>query len=97
DVLDAGAPLALDIDPGLDREGVPGPQGLAVAADEVGVLVLLEADAVARAVHEVGPVPALGDQPAGDRVDVLARCTDHCGSHGLGLGPLENGVQVAEL
>src|SRR4051812_8860306 len=61
DVLDAHPPLALDVDAGLDREGVADGEPVAVAADQVGVLMLLEADAVAGAVNEVVAVAALGD------------------------------------
>src|SRR5882724_7889100 len=53
DVLDAGAAAAREVDAGLDREGVTGRQRGGVARHEVGVLVLLEADAVARPVDEV--------------------------------------------
>ena len=42
-----------DVDAGLDAEGVAGRQRRAVAGDDVGVLVLLDADAVAGAVHEL--------------------------------------------
>src|SRR5205807_1852989 len=92
DVLDAGPPLALDIDARLDGEGVARRQTFAVAGHDVRVLVLLQPDAVARAVHEVRPVPALGDDAAGDGVDVFARNARARGAHGLGLRMLQHGV-----
>src|SRR4051812_31106581 len=53
DVLDAGSEPAVEVDPRLDREGVAYGQRLGVACDHVGVLVFLEADAVAGAVDEL--------------------------------------------
>src|SRR6188472_2765734 len=47
DVLDAGPVLAHEVDPGLDREGHPFAERLAVAGDDVGVLVAFETDPVA--------------------------------------------------
>ena len=53
DVLEAEPEPARDVDAGLDREGVAGLQRRAVARDDVGVLVLLDADAVTGAVDEL--------------------------------------------
>ena len=49
------------------------------------------------AVDEVRPVAALGDERAGDGVDVLARSADRGGVDRGGLRLLEHGVEVAEL
>ena len=72
-------------------------QRVAVAGHQIGVLVLLEADAVPGAVHEVRPVATLVDDAAGNGVDVLARGTHRGRAHGFGLSALEDGVEVAEL
>ena len=56
DVFEAGAPLPGEVDAGLDRERVARRERLAVAADDVRVLVLLDADAVTGAMDEVRPV-----------------------------------------
>src|SRR5205814_452507 len=77
--------------------GVAGGDPLAVSGDDERVLVLLEADAVAGAVDEVGAVAAVGDDAAGHGVDVLGRYAGAHGADGLGLGSLEDGVEVAEL
>ena len=50
--------LAGHVDAGLDAEGVPCFEGEGVALDDVGVLVLLEADPVTGAMDEVLAVPA---------------------------------------
>src|SRR5579864_7045476 len=81
DVLDPGAEAAGQVDAGLDREGVAGRDRLAVPADQVGVLVLLQPDTVAGAVDEVRPVAALLDDAAGHGVDVLARRAARRGLH----------------
>src|SRR5438309_2324406 len=65
DVFDAGAAAAREVDPRLDREGVAGRQRGGVAGHEVGVLVLLEADAVARPVDEEVAVTGGGDDRPG--------------------------------
>ena len=62
--------------PGSTENACPGVERLAVAADDVGVFVLLDADAVAGAMDEVRAVAAVGDDAAGDAVDVLARRAD---------------------
>ncbi len=58
DVLDARAVLADQVDPGLDREGHPLAKRLAVAGDDVRVLVALEADAVPGPVEEGVAIPS---------------------------------------
>src|SRR5215207_3160025 len=57
DVLDARPVAALEIDPGLDAERVARLHRLAVARDEVRLLVALEPDAVPGAMEEVRPEP----------------------------------------
>ena len=52
DVLDPGAVLAREVDPGLDAEGHPGTQRQVVARDDVRVLVPLETDAVPSPMEE---------------------------------------------
>src|SRR6476660_1258326 len=96
DVLEPRAPLAVEVDPGLDRERVTGNECFAVAPDDVGILVLLDTDPVTRSVEELRPVPALGDDAARDPVDVFARCADRRGRDRLLLRIEEHGVQVAE-
>src|SRR3954452_11595548 len=53
DVLDPGAVAPREVDPGLDAEGHPGLERLAVAGDEVRLLMALEPDSVTRPVEEV--------------------------------------------
>ena len=53
DVLQAEPEPAGHVDAGLDRERVAGLERRAVARDDVGVFVLLDADAVAGAVDEL--------------------------------------------
>ncbi len=70
-------PATRQVDPGLDAERVPGHQLEWVSRDDVGILVLLEPDAVAGAVDEELAVTSVGDDLPGRVVDVLAR-----GPHG---------------
>ena len=70
---------------------------LAVATDQVGVLVLLQPDAVAGAVDEVRTVAAVVDEASGDGVDVLARRAHRGGVDRGGLRGLEHGVEIAVL
>ena len=71
DVLNAHAVLSRQVDAGLDAEGHPLVEDGAIAFHEVGIFVAIEADAVAGAVQEGGPIPRCGDVPAGDRIDLL--------------------------
>ena len=64
EVLDADPDAILEIDARLDAEGMTGRDRKVVALDHVGVLVLLHADAVARAVDEVLAVAGVGDDGA---------------------------------
>ena len=59
DVLDAGPVPAGQVDAGLDGEGHARLQRQVVAGDDVGLLVHLQADAVAGAVDEVLAVARL--------------------------------------
>src|SRR5436309_15397409 len=72
DVLDAGSAAAGQVDPGFDGEGVARPKGCPVARHQVRILVLLQADAVAGAVHEELAVAGAVDDRPGGGVDVLA-------------------------
>ena len=57
-VFEADAELASDVDAGLVGEAHAGGKGRGVAADEIGPLVAVHADAVADAVGEVFVVGA---------------------------------------
>src|SRR5438067_2065972 len=85
DVLDARTVAARQVDPRFDRKGVPRGQRVAVAADDVRILVLLQPDAVAGAMDEVLAVAAVVDDAAGDGVDVLACRADPGGIDGSRL------------
>jgi len=64
DVLDPDAVAVREVDARLDAEGDPGTQRLAVAPDQVRLLVDLETDAVTRRMGErVGPA-RLGAGPS---------------------------------
>ena len=76
DVLEPHAPLAGHVDARLDAERVTRRERAVVALDDVRVLVLLHADAVTGAVHEVLAVAGVGDDLAGGAVDVLAGRAD---------------------
>src|SRR4051794_40307221 len=73
DVLDARAMTARQVDPRLDREAHPRFEERLVPGDDVGVLVLLEPDAMSRAVHEVVAVARSRDDLARGGVDALRR------------------------
>ena len=96
DVLDARAVRA-GVDARLDGERVPGHQGLGVAGHDVGILVGLQPDAVAGAVHEELAVAGRGDRLPGRRVDGLGGDAGPDGrARGL-LGGLEHAVVLGEL
>src|SRR6185436_16322748 len=97
DVLDARAPAAVDVYPRLHGERNPRLQRPGVAADDVGLLVDVHADAVPGAVDEPLPQPGLGDHPAGDAVDLLGRDAGPHARHRLLLGVLQHGVGLADL
>ena len=62
--------------PGSTLNAWPGSSGSVLPDDDVGVLVLLHADAVARAMDELLAEAGRGDDVAGGAVDVLARRAD---------------------
>ena len=96
DVLDAGAVLADEVDPGFDREGHPLPQRLAVAGDDVRLLVALEPDPVTGPMEERVAV-ALGlDRIAGGGVDGLGGDPGPDRAGRGGLGALQDAEQVPE-
>ncbi len=86
-VFEADAELAGNVDAGFVGEAHAGGEGCGVAANEVGPLVAVHADAVADAVGEVfvvGAVACGGDNCAGGGVDGLtldagAGCCEGCG------------------
>src|SRR5438093_10656820 len=61
DVLDADAEPTRDVDAGLDRERHSGLELLVVAADEIRMLVSVQADAVSGAVDEPLAITGLVD------------------------------------
>ena len=85
DVLEAGAPLAADVDTGFDRVGMSRLQKRRVARHHVRVLVLFHADAVAGPVDEELAEAGIVDHPPGGLVDTLARRTDGAGRHACRL------------
>src|SRR5262245_41185539 len=72
DVLDPGTIPPVEVDARLDAERHALAERLAVAGDQVRLLVALETDAVAGAVDEGLAVALRGDHVAGGRVDSLA-------------------------
>src|SRR5690606_16126871 len=68
-----------------------------VAGDDVGVLVLLDADAVPGPVDEPVAVAGLGDDAARHGVDLLARRADGGGGDRRPLGLVQHRVGVADL
>src|SRR5882757_4517041 len=94
-IFEADAELAGDVDAGLVGEAHAGGERCGVAADEVGPLVAVHADAVADAVGEmfvVGAVAGGGDDVAGGGVDGLALDAGMGGGESGGLG-LVNDVE----
>src|SRR5205085_6728804 len=61
DVFDAYAEAAGEVHPGLDRERHSGLEALLVTRDQIGMLVSVEADAMAGAVDEVLAEPPVRD------------------------------------
>ena len=91
------APYSSDeVDPGLDRERHPFPERLAVAGDDVRVLVALEADPVPGPVEERLPEALRLDRVARGGIDRLGRdARADRPRRGL-LGAAQDGEQVAE-
>src|SRR4051812_41653621 len=73
DVLDPGAVASRHVDPRLDAEGHPRRERLAVARDEVWVLVTLQPDPMAGPVEELLAVALAIDDVTGRPVDRLRR------------------------
>jgi len=97
-VFQADAELAAEVDAGLVGEEHVGDELLGVAADEVGPLVHVEADAVAEAVgEEVEGWAVLGfdDDLAGGCVDGLHLDAGAGGGEGGGLGVLDDAEDLA--
>ena len=97
DVLDARAPLAVEVDARLHRERHARLERPGVAADDVGLLVHVDADAVPGAVDEPLPQPGLGDRPPRGRVDLLGGHPGPHARHRPLLGVLEHRVGLADL
>ena len=97
DVLESHAPLARNVDAGLDAVRMAGFECQRVALDDVGILVLLHADAVAGAVDEVLAVARLVDDRTGRPVDILTRRADHPGGDADALRFVEHGVRLGHV
>src|SRR5262249_19664629 len=70
DVLQPQPEATGDVDAGLDGEDVPRLHRRVVARDDVRVLMGLDTDPMAGAVHEVRPEAGGGDDPASGVVDL---------------------------
>ena len=97
DVLDASAVPAGDVDAGLDGERHARLERLGVTRDDVRVLVRLEPDAVAGAVHEPLAVPGGGDQLSCGGVHRVARGAGAYGLDRARLGVEEDSEVVEEV
>src|SRR5258706_3897491 len=89
-VFEADAEFAVDADHRLDRKAHAGREGRLVAAHHVGLLVRVDADAVARPVWQSGhrvarPVATGLDHAARGGIDGLARCPELRGRESGGL------------
>src|SRR5271170_6713717 len=99
-VFEADAELAGDVDAGFVGETHARGERGGVAADEVGPLVAVHADAVADAVSEVfvvGAVAGGGDDVARGGVDSLALDAGTSGGEGGGLGLMDDVEDLALL
>ena len=85
DVLDPRSPAIRDVDPRLHAERVALAQRLRIGFDQVRLLVGLQSDAVAGAMGEQRSVAGVGDDFAGDAVDVPRRNPGSNGVAGRGL------------
>src|SRR5699024_8463298 len=97
DVFDPGAVATGEIDPRLDRERHARFEHQLVAVGDVGLLMGLDSDPVARTVQERLAIPRRLDDVAPDLVDRRRR---DAGPYVLALGLLcveEDGVVVAEV
>src|SRR6056297_3882682 len=92
DVLDAHPEPARQVDAGFDRERHTGRDRGGVARHDVGILVDVDADAVAGAVDEVLPVAGVGDHLAGSPIDLGGDGARPHGLDGRILGRLEYSV-----
>src|SRR5690606_23154367 len=82
-VLDADAAETGDVDAGLDGEGDAGDEGDVLVGGDVGLLVNVEAEAVAGAVEELRAQAGGLDDGAGGAVDLGA---GDAGAGGLAAG-----------
>ena len=99
-VFEADAELASDVDAGFVGEAHADGEWRGVAADEVGPLVPVHADAVAYAVGEVfvvGAVAGGGDDVAGGGVDGLALHAGMGGGECGGLGLVDDVEDLAGI
>ena len=97
DVFDAGTELARNVDAGLDREGVADLERISIPLDDVGLLMGLDTNAMARAMNEVLAVTCSVDDRSSDPVDLFGGGTDSRCVHRGGLGFEQHVVQFAEL
>src|SRR5512132_4148086 len=96
-VLDPHAETLGDVDTGLDRLDVAGGERLLVAADEVGRLVPVHAEAVTQTVREGLAVSGVLDDLPRSPVHVFGR---HAGLQGFDpryLGAVHDGINLPEL
>ena len=75
-VFDAHPMAVRDINARLDRKRMAGSDRRRVAGDHIGIFVRLEADPVARAVHEVLAETSFVDHPARSPVHAAAELAD---------------------
>src|SRR6266511_2957969 len=85
DVLDPHAEPAFQIDPGLDGEAHARLERLGVPLHDVGMFVLLQANAVTNSMDEAIAISGIRDHPAGSPVDLLG---GDARPHGLAGGLL---------
>ena len=84
--------------PGSMEKAWPATSGLRLPGDDVGVLVLLDADAVAGAVDEPLAVAGVGDDVAGGGVDrPRTAVPTTAAAHRGRLGLVQHGVDLGEL
>src|SRR3989442_5073335 len=94
DVLDPDAEPTRDVDARLDRERHSGLEPLVVAANEIRMLVSVQADAVSRAVDEPLAIAGLLDHAPRRRVD---RCRGGAGARRRVAGLLRSPHDVVDL
>src|SRR5271165_1539928 len=97
DVLQPHAEAPFHIDARLHRERMPGLERLRVSRDEIGVLVLLDADPVTGPMEEVLSESCVVDDLSGHPIDVLGRDTCSGSRHRCRLSRREHLVTLGDL